>query len=98
VATAREKLFGASDVQCDAGENCLLKRSIQQGDDVTVIWINRGPFPFTLSDLVSLEGLFEIYHTECAENMGEYQVPENKPEEEDDNGQGEERGNDSGAG
>ncbi len=67
--SAREKLFGA-ETKCDAGEKCLFGGKIEQGQDVIIVWIHRGTFPFALADIVSLEGSFEMWHADCALQEG----------------------------
>jgi hypothetical protein len=69
VPTARERLFGGN-AKCDAGDRCIFGGNIQQGEDVWVVWIHRGPYPFLLADIVSLDGEFELYHSDCM-NRGE---------------------------
>ena len=68
--TAREKLFGSNEIPCDAGEACIMGGLIKKGDDVIVTWINRGIFPFSLANIVSLDGAFELMHTDCATKLG----------------------------
>ena len=69
MVTAREKLFG-TEVACELGVDCLFGGKIQRGEDVMVAWVNRGEYPLLLSDIMSLDGHFEIYHTDCARKVG----------------------------
>lgn len=68
-SSAREKLFGA-ETKCES-EKCLFDGVVRAGEDAIVVWTNRGKFPFSLSDLVNLDGRFEVFHTDCAFAMGE---------------------------
>lgn len=65
MASARDKLFG-TESKCDAGPDCLFGGNINRGEDVLVCWMNRGTFPLLLADLMSLDGMFEVYHIDCA--------------------------------
>ena len=78
MTTAREKLF-ATEVKCDAGEKCLFGGTINHGDDVIIVWINRGQYPVSLADIVNLSGRFEVYHYDCGIKIeGETDEDENR--------------------